>query len=173
MQIAFEVLTPAHLPLLTRWLQAPHVRAFWDDGERDEAAVRATYFQPGDDEPGFVFRVEGRAAGFLQRERVGPGHEFLPWAHPDGETWGVDLLIGEPDFTGRGLGPQVIRAFVAHLRAERPGARRVLIDPSPANVRAVRASVRAGFLPLARLETEDGELQVMGLDLASADLPAD
>lgn len=162
--LSFEALTLADVPLLTRWLQAPHVRAFWDDGERDEAAVRATYFGENE-ERGFVFRVDGRAAGFIQRERVEPGNEFFPWAHPDGETWGVDLLIGEPDLTGRGLGPQVIRAFLAHLRAERPGARRVLIDPSPANVRAVRAYARAGFLPLARLETTWGEVQLMALDL--------
>ncbi|MCP2014122.1 aminoglycoside 6'-N-acetyltransferase [Deinococcus sp. HSC-46F16] len=163
--ISFERLTEAHLPLLTRWLQAPHVRVFWDDGERDEGAVRAHYFEPGRDVPGFVFRVEGREAGFIQRERITPDNEFWPWAAPEGETWGVDLLIGEPDLTGRGLGPTVIRAFLDALRAERPALRRVLIDPDPDNVRAVRAYARVGFAPLTRLATPWGEVLLMGLDV--------
>ncbi|MBB5234912.1 GNAT family N-acetyltransferase [Deinococcus budaensis] len=165
MTISFERLQEEHLPLLTRWLQAPHVRAFWDDGERDEAAVRASYLEDGEEEPGFVFRVEERAAGFIQRERITEENEFWPWAAPEGETWGVDLLIGEPDLTGQGLGPAVIRAFLEALRAERPRLRRVLIDPSPANVRAVRAYARVGFVPLTALETPWGEVLLMGLDV--------
>ena len=42
---------PVDPALLTAWLQAPHVRAFWDDGERDEAAVEAHYFAPERDAP--------------------------------------------------------------------------------------------------------------------------
>ncbi|GAA5534707.1 GNAT family N-acetyltransferase [Deinococcus aluminii] len=168
MPISFEPLAPAHLPLLHRWLQEGHVRAFWDDGERTADAVRAHYFRVGWDVPGFVFRVDGRAAGFIQRERVTPGHEFARWAAPEGETWGVDLLIGEADLTGRGLGAAVIQAFLAHLQAERPALHRVLIDPSPANTRAVRAYAKAGFTPLTRLRTGDGEVQLMQLDLPAS-----
>ncbi|WP_216321506.1 GNAT family N-acetyltransferase [Deinococcus aestuarii] len=161
MPVTFEPLTPEHLRLLHRWLREPHVRAFWDDGERTGEAVRAHSFQPGRDVPGFVFGVDGQRAGFIQRERVTPDHPFGPWRHPEGETWGVDLFIGEPDLTGRGLGPEIIWAFLAHLRAERPETRRVLIDPDPANVRAVRAYARVGFLPLGEV---DGT-RLMGLGL--------
>lgn len=57
---------------------------------------------------------------------------------------------------------------MARLRGERPGVRRVLIDPHAGNLRAIRAYTRAGFLPLARLTTEDGDLHLMVLDLAQA-----
>ncbi|WP_309573068.1 GNAT family N-acetyltransferase, partial [Deinococcus sp.] len=67
MQIHFDPLTRADVPLLTRWLQEPHVCAFWDDGERDEATVRAHYLgDDRDDVPGFIFRVDGHPTGFLQ-----------------------------------------------------------------------------------------------------------
>lgn len=88
MTVSFKALTADHRPLLTRWLQEPHVRAFWDDGE--------------------------------------------------GETWGGDLLSGEAELTGRGLGPAVIRAFLEILKSERPALRRILIDPHPT------AGVRCG-----------------------------
>lgn len=44
-RVTFAPLHPEHPELLSRWLQAPHVRAFWDDGERDEGAVQAHYIQ--------------------------------------------------------------------------------------------------------------------------------
>ncbi|WP_309571274.1 hypothetical protein, partial [Deinococcus sp.] len=63
----------------------PHVCAFWDDGERDEATVRAHYLgDDRDDVPGFIFRVDGHPTGFLQTERITDGHEFQPWAAPVG-----------------------------------------------------------------------------------------
>ncbi|GGO20754.1 GNAT family N-acetyltransferase [Deinococcus humi] len=166
MRITFELLSEAHLPTLTRWLPQPHVRAFWDDRERDVAAVRAPYCRPGREVPGFVFSLDGWAAGFIQSQHITPGHGFYSWAASDGETWAIDVLIGDAELTGQGWGPQVIRTFVGKLRAERPALRRVLIDPASENTRAVRACVKVGFLPLAVLEGEDGPVRLMRLDLS-------
>ena len=157
MRIHFEPLTEDDVPLLTRWLQEPHVRAFWDDGERDEAAVRAHYFRVGRDVPGFVYRVDGRAAGFIQTEKVTSEHEFWPWAAPERETWGIDLLIGEVGLTGRGLGPQVIRAFIARLRRQRPDLQRIVIHPNARNTGAIRAYEKAGCVVVGALD----ERQIM------------
>jgi aminoglycoside 6'-N-acetyltransferase len=164
MPISFEPLGERHVPLLTHWLQQPHVRAFWDDGERDEAAVRAHYFRPGRHVPGFVFLVDGQAAGFIQREQVTAGHPFFAWAAPHGETWGLDLLIGEEALTGQGLGPRVITAFLQELRTQRPATARLLIDPALDNRRALRAYVRAGFSALTVIAGENGPVQLMALD---------
>ena len=165
MQIAFEPLRPAHLPLLTAWLQQPHVRAHWDDGERDEASVRAHYFEAnrleGNREvPGYVFTLDGQPAGFIQHERVTPEHEFFPWAATQGESWGLDLFIGEAALLGRGVGPQVIRAFITSTRAAHP-VRRFLIDPDSRNLRARRAYEKVGF----QVAATAGELVIMTLDV--------
>lgn len=148
-----------------RWLQQPHVRAFWDDGRRDVAAVRAHYFRPGQNVLGSIFSVDGRAAGFIQRQHITPGHGLFAWAAMNGETWGIDMMIGNAGLAGQGLGAQVIRAFVEALRAERPALRRVLIDPASENTRAIRAYAKAEFLPLAVLESEAGPVDLMRLDL--------
>ncbi|GGK26874.1 acetyltransferase [Deinococcus malanensis] len=161
-RVTFEPLRPQHLQLLTRWLQAPHVRAFWDDGERDEGAVQSHYFEDRDRVPGFIFSEGGSPAGFLQCEHLTPEHGFWPYATPDGETWAVDLLIGEEELMGRGLGPRVICAFLARLAARPPGWQRILIDPDVRNVRAIRAYTKAEFVPVALL----GSLQLMALDRA-------
>lgn len=148
MLIHFEPLEVAHLPLLTAWLQQPHVRAFWDDGEREAAAVEAHYFDPERDVACFVFWLEDRPAGFIQRERVGFEHEFAAWAR--GETWGIDLLIGEATLLGRGYGPQVIQAFMTLTRQEHR-TERFLIDPESNNLRAIRAYQKAGFSVLGKV----------------------
>ncbi len=115
--------------------------------------------------PGFVLLVDGQAAGFIQREQVTAGHPFFAWAAPHGETWGLDLLIGEEALTGQGLGPRVIAAFMGELRAERPATARILIDPAPDNRRALQAYARAGFSALTVIIGEDGPVQLMAHDL--------
>ncbi|GHF46240.1 aminoglycoside 6'-N-acetyltransferase [Deinococcus metalli] len=161
MPITFEPLTAADVPRFTGWLQQPHVRAFWDDGERDEAAVTGQYLGPDrDDVPGFIFSVDGRPAGFLQTEWIQDGHEFQPWAAPGGETWAIDLLIGEAELIGHGVGPRVITAFIGTLQRERPALRRMVIDPDERNARAIRAYGKVGFEPAGILEG-DGERRVI------------
>ncbi|PNY81918.1 GNAT family N-acetyltransferase [Deinococcus koreensis] len=162
MRIRFEALREEDVPLLTRWLQAEHVRAFWEDGERDEAAVRAHYFRVGRDVPGFIFSVDDRPAGFIQTEKVTSEHEFWPWATPVGETWATDLLIGEMELTGQGLGPQVIRAFIAGLQLQRPDLRGVVIDPDARNIRAIRAYAKAGFVAVGDPEERQVMLRMAG-----------
>jgi aminoglycoside 6'-N-acetyltransferase len=149
--IRFDTLTPAHLPLLHGWLQQPHVRAYWDDGERTPEAVAAHYFAPEhlQEVSSFVFWLAGRPAGYLQTYPVGPGDEFAAYRHPDGRTWGLDLLIGEAALTGQGYGPAVLGAFMAYWSGHRP-VRRYLLDPDSRNARAVRAFERAGFALLGQ-----------------------
>lgn len=165
--LTFTPFTAADVPLLTRWLQAPHVRAFWDDGERDEAAVAASYGLPDSEMTELLMRVGGQPVGFLQTQEVAPGHEFAPWAAPVGESWALDLLIGEEDRTGQGLGPALIRAFADHWRAQRPGLRRLVIDPDERNVRARRAYEKAGFVAAGVLDEGEGNRRL----ILTRDLP--
>ncbi|GHG21287.1 hypothetical protein CBQ26_08595 [Deinococcus indicus] len=163
--ITFHPLSPADVPRLTRWLQEEHVRAFWDDGERDETAVYAHYFRPGRDVPGFLFHVDGQPTGFLQVQQVKPGHPFMAWAAPQGDTWGLDLLIGAPEEVGQGLAAQVIGAFVTWWAAQHPGLRRLLIDPDKSHTRAVRAYQKAGFQTCGALADAEGRRLILHFDL--------
>jgi RimJ/RimL family protein N-acetyltransferase len=55
----------------------------------------------------------------------------------------IDIFIGD-DFSGRGIGTEVIRRVLRTLVDER-GHHHVMIDPSPENVAAVRCYEKAGF----------------------------
>jgi Acetyltransferase (GNAT) domain len=140
------------------------VRAFWDDGHRRLTQVRAHDFGPDPDTVAFVFTPAGRAAGYLQSYPVCPESEVAHWRSGAGETWGLDLLLGEATDTGRGHGPAVIGAFPAHWRAAHPESRGLLIDPDVRTIRVVRAYRKAGFVPLGEHAQPPARLLILALD---------
>jgi len=67
----------------------------------------------------------------------------------------IDLLIGEPELLGRGLGPRSLDLLVARLRAD-PLVRFAGVGTAVSNERAVRAFKKAGFRTVR--EFQDPEL---------------
>lgn len=66
----------------------------------------------------------------------------------------IDVLIGDPELLGRGLGPRALELLLARLRAD-PLVRVAGVGTAVSNERAVRAFVKAGFRTLR--EFEDAE----------------
>ena len=62
-----------------------------------------------------------------------------------------------------GIGSAALAAFVAYLRGL--GHETIIIDPDPANARAVRAYSKAGFRPVERLLDRTGDdVRIMQFD---------
>ena len=124
--IEFRPLAESELPLLRTWLEREHVRLWWREPIEDELAQELI--------GRFVIVVDGRSAGMIQTY--------------DGE---VDLLIGEEELTGRGLGAQILSQFVEE---EMSGdAAFALVEEG--NRRSWRAFEKAGFRHVRDVE-EDG-----------------
>jgi aminoglycoside 6'-N-acetyltransferase len=152
----FLPMSAADLPLVRRWLAAPHVTQWWGDPDEQFGLVSEDLEQPAMDQ--FVVTIDGRPFAYLQcyDQRAWPDNGL--GIHPPG-TRGIDQFIGEPDMTGRGHGSAFIRAFIVDLmRAETP---RVLTDPDPTNARAIRAYERAGFRKDRMVDTPDGRALLM------------
>ncbi len=136
----FRPVTPDDFPRLRRWLEKPHVARWWPDAEAGVAEIAA-----GLEEPGFaayLVHVGGRPFAYLQvyDPFAEPGHPYRD--QPIGSR-GLDTIIGVSAMRGRGHGPGMLRAMAERLFAA--GAPRLLIDPDPANERAIRAYEKAGF----------------------------
>ena len=150
--VAFRPLREEDIPLLTRWLSTPEWVRWWAPPITVEEA-RAKYLpRIRGEEPvhGFVILVDGREVGYVQWYRVVDFPETMELFALDEEraraTAGVDLGIGEPDAVGRGIGRAVLRQFVEDVVFEEPGIDACMIDPDPANERAVRCYRAAGFV---------------------------
>ena len=103
---------------------------------------------------------EGRSFAYLQCYRltdwnIGFGEQ------PDG-TRGIDQFIGEPQMINCGHGSALTRNFAGGLLTS--GTPRVVTDPDPKNLRAVRAHEKAGFRKGRMVDTPDGRSLLMVRD---------
>lgn len=158
--IRFESLKAADIPLLTRWLQEPHVRPFWE-GEADEAAADAHYLSVDREISGFLIYMNDHPVGFIQCQKIGSAHKFYAWVSSVGETWGINLLIGEAALTGISLAQSVIEQFICKMINEHPKISLILVDPNVDNKRAIRAYAKADFHPVLELKIKEENILLM------------
>lgn len=168
-EITFRPLRRTDLTRLHGWLQRPHVREYWDDGDRTPAQVEAHYFREGREVWAYLFALDGQTAGYIQAYPVDEHSEFAAWRSEIGATWGIDLFTGEETWLGRGQAVRIIRAFITRLHTELLGLglRRLLIDPETRNTRAQHVYGKAGFKRVATVEVAGKELALMMLDISN------
>jgi RimJ/RimL family protein N-acetyltransferase len=162
--IQFRPISAADLETLQLWLERPHMREWWGDPETELGVIR-DMIEGRDTTQPFVFEVDGEALGYIQvwfvcDQLTESMIADYPWlvSVPD-DAVGIDLSIGDPQALSKGIGTDVLRAFVARLRAQ--GHQVIIIDPDPANHRAVRAYEKAGFRPLPHLLGKTGDTLIM------------
>jgi aminoglycoside 6'-N-acetyltransferase len=151
----FRPMTAADLPLIGRWLAEAHVREWWGDPDAQLSLVGGDLEEPAMDQ--FMVLAGQRPLGYLQC------YDLTAWntgfgPQPEG-TRGIDQFIGESDMIARGHGSAFIRQFIdARMQHGLP---RMVTDPDPRNLRAVRAYEKAGFVRDRLVETPDGTALLM------------
>jgi aminoglycoside 6'-N-acetyltransferase len=155
-EYSFRAMRTADLPTVHSWLAQPHVAQWWGDPEEQFALVRDDLSHPAMDQ--FIVAVEDRLFAYLQCYDPTAWPDNGLGAQPNG-TRGIDQFIGTADMIGRGHGSALIRNFIERL--VKSGTPRVVTDPDPANVRAVRAYEKAGFARVRLVDTPDGRALLM------------
>jgi aminoglycoside 6'-N-acetyltransferase len=87
----------------------------------------------------FAIEVDGALAGWLG---------FDEEDDPDYRFASLDITLS-PDYQGRGLGPEALRAVIDWLIGK--GHHRFTIDPAAHNERAIAAYAKVGFKPVGTL----------------------
>ena len=127
---------------LRRWLAAPHVAEWW--GAADRAMQHASASGP---DSHALIAGDGTPVGYLCWRRL--THEELQAAGladlPNGVV-DIDILIGDPDLLGQGVGSRALELLLARLRAGRT-ATHAGVGTSASNARAIRCFEKAGFRP--------------------------
>jgi aminoglycoside 6'-N-acetyltransferase len=160
----FEALREEHLALMAAWFAAPHLTRWWGDPADALAEIRAAMADPATDP--YLVRHHGEPLGYIQLYRLAdePGH---PYGDQPPGTAGIDQSIGDAGRLGQGLGSSFIRRFVEDRFAE--GWRRIVTDPDPTNLRAIRAYEAAGFEALGERDTIFGHVLLMARDAPRED----
>ena len=166
--IEFTPLTAEDLPLLHDWLRREHVRRWWRDTETYEEVVE--YYTPSlegrDPTDLFLIVLDGVPAGMIQTYLVDDYPEWAAVIEVGEGAAGVDLLIGEEEHTGRGLGAQVLEAFVRDVVFARPGTTACVATVEEPNRRSWRAFEKAGFRYVRDVEEDGLPNRLLQLDRA-------
>ena len=159
---SFRPLVATDLPMLHEWLRRPHVAQWWPApaSYADVVTEFREHLDPQFTTRGYIALLRGAPAGFIQSYQVmGSGDGWWP-DETDPGARGIDQFLADGDSLGRGFGSAMISAFVDRL-FEDPAVTKVQTDPSPDNLRAIRAYRRAGFEPQSEVTTPDGPVLLM------------
>jgi uridine kinase/RimJ/RimL family protein N-acetyltransferase len=138
---AFRPLRREDLPLLTRWLSAGHVVAWW--GVSDD--LEEKYFGNGHPVRRFIALLNQQPIGMIQSHRWSDSpHEAGVVAARPGEI-GIDYLIGDEGMIGNGIGPKMIDAFLSQFASGRSDVTGVRVDIAESNQRSWRCLEKLGF----------------------------
>ena len=162
--IGFRPLQPDDLPLVREWLGREHVRRWWRDPVEQDIAEITESLEGRDPTEYHAILLDGRPIGLLQTYRVAdhPDWEEIVQAGPG--AVGVDLLIGEVDAIGRGLGPLVLTEFARTVAFAGPGTTACVATVEEENRRSWRAFEKAGFRHLRDVEEAGLPHRLMRLD---------
>jgi aminoglycoside 6'-N-acetyltransferase len=139
-ELRFDPLREEDLPMLFGWLQQPHVREFYQRDVPILEDIRGQYLKGGR----FIVSTD-RPIGFIQVWRIADSPDYTaPWCVSSGIS--LDLLIGEPEFVGRGWGRRILTRFLRDVAFPLfPEEDLCWILHDRRNERAMRASMAAGF----------------------------
>jgi aminoglycoside 6'-N-acetyltransferase len=167
--ITFKALTEAHFPLLLSWLEAPHVKAWWDSDVRwslDLVVEKYSSYVEGyklTDFHGvafekpihpFVICINDSPIGYIQYYNA---YDFpreydldLGIYNLPKHLASIDILIGELEWIGRGMASIIIDLFLKAYVFLNFDA--VFLDLETANMRAIHVYEKAGFAKLKTVE---------------------
>ena len=147
--------------LISRWLHSPHVSEFWGESSKNIRDFRSAmtgvcalfnYWIGQDDTIPFCLLITTDAT------RDTPEH-LAPFLPETGEAWTLDVLIGPPEYVGRGIATQMLESFLSHIQYQNRALRTVLIDPEANNSRAIHVYEKAGFQLVSEFVPSDGSFQ--------------
>ena len=164
--IAFEPLRHQQLPLVREWLEREHVRRWWHDS--DESLVHCKEALSGrDPTEHYMITLDGKPVGMIQTYLVSDNPDWEEIIRAGDGVAGVDLLIGEEDATGRGLGPRVLEQFTREVVFARLHTIACVATVEEANRRSWRAFEKAGFRHVRDVEEDGRPHRLLRLDRAA------
>lgn len=162
--IGFEPLRKEDLPVLREWLGREHVRPWWRDDIEESLREYEQAIAGLDPTDHYLILIEDRPVGMIETYLVEDHPEWEAIVQVGEGVAGVDLLIGEPELIGAGLGPRVLAEFVAKVVFARPETHACIAAVDEANRRSWRAFEKAGFRYVRDVEEEGRPHRLMRLD---------
>lgn len=146
--ISFEELTDAHLERLHEWLQSPHVKDFWDDGDRTLDQVK-NHYKKTPKVKRYLFFIDNLAVGYIQSYLIDYQNEYYSFILNGKENLGIDFFIGNMAFLNKKLAIPILSEFIKICCST---ADRIIVDPESHNHKAIHLYQKYGFTKIGELK---------------------
>ena len=162
--IEFTPVAEGDLHLLREWLGREHVCLWWREPIESELADSRAAIEGSEPTRQYLIVLDDRPVGMIQAYLASdyPGWEQIVQVGPG--VAAVDLLIGEGELIGQGLGPRVLAEFVRRVVFADPEVRACIATVEVTNRRSWRAFEKAGFRHVRDVEEEGLPNRLMWLD---------
>jgi RimJ/RimL family protein N-acetyltransferase len=169
MHITFEPLAKSHLSLLLRWLGAPHVKAWWDQGvhwtpeliqEKYGSYIEGYRIQDGIQKEihAYVICANNNPVGYIQYYNAYDFPRSAPLVDLPQSLGAFDIFIGEENYVGKNIGSRAIEKFLdIHCTKKYT---HIFADPDINNIAALNAYTKAGFKKIKE-STETKEIWML------------
>ena len=130
------------IPLLGSWLKKPYIQKVFGDPEEWLSEIEEN-LESADWIDYFII-CSDRPIGFCQyydTQKAPPGE----WSAEPPRTAGIDYLIGEEDYLGKGFGRQSVRLLIGLVQKD-PDFDYIIADPDPGNHISVNLLKTLGFI---------------------------
>ena len=164
MTIAFPPLREEDVALIERWLKEEHVARWWREPVEEAIEKRYEAIEGRRPTRQFLIVLDARPAGMIQTYLVRDHPEWQELVQVGDDVAGVDLMIGEPDLVGHGVGPRVLTTFVRDVVFADPSTNVVVATVEEPNRRSWRAFEKAGFRHVREVEEDGLPHRLMRLD---------
>lgn len=158
MKIHFEKVKSDHLEIIFSWLTESHVMEFWDNTQAHKDDI--VNFTEGRKMPssyaggGYVYWIASiKNEPFAMLMSIQKTHkedidqeQLGMFLKTGGHTYGLNYMIGNPKFLGRGYGSKTLSDFIDYFREFfAPKADTFIITSASDNLRAKHVYMNAGF----------------------------
>ena len=165
MKITFIPVAKSHFPLLLKWLEAPHVKAWWDQDvtytldlvhEKYSSYVKGYKLVDGQQKPikSFIIHNNQNPIGYIQIYNAYDFPRSKTLSGLPANLGAFDIFIGEESALQQGLGSKAILEF---LKLHGNQYTHIFADPDSNNVAAVKCYKKAGFKKVSEQE-DTGEV---------------
>lgn len=151
-RLAIRVLQKSDAPVMLRWLQDERVLEFYEGRDKHfdlQTVIDLFIEDQGETTPCLVL-LDNKPLGYVQFYPLDSEDKRALELPVEDEIYGLDQLIGEPDFWGLGLGTELVTLMRDYLITEK-AAQRLVLDPQSRNLRAIACYKKCGFEKLRLL----------------------
>lgn len=147
--ISFKPMTDDDIPFWNKWVEKPQVKNTWFiEGYYPPNCIYEKLQGNGYDYP-FIIYLDEIPIGYIQCSdlyayRIKCKDPKGVFTEEDPGTFCIDLFVGEENYLDKGYGTKIVESFIKKIILDF-NPKKILIDPTIDNKRAIRCYEKAGF----------------------------